>query len=257
MTDKTENKALEQANAQMASVREMVAALECDYDRLEELREAKAEQAWAANWSLCGCLPDNDPGFYEDESDARTALVDELNERADDDETAADDMFVGMSDQPSVALETRKELRQRAERYREAAQHLEDSSDYSVTVNGWHFWITDDVPFEDAEELAELEAQAGECNDREDAETRIDQDALEVSVRSGWQTPHDEPEWAEFKIVLCTGGPHVEIRGELEQGAPTRARLVYSDWFTGMAERVNEDDDEDALLAYASRFFAG
>ena len=37
------NRAEEQAKAQYESVREMVAALECDYDRLEELREELRE----------------------------------------------------------------------------------------------------------------------------------------------------------------------------------------------------------------------
>lgn len=35
----TENHAEEQARAQVASIAAMVAALQCDYDRLEELRE--------------------------------------------------------------------------------------------------------------------------------------------------------------------------------------------------------------------------
>lgn len=191
MTDKTDNQALEQANAQMASVREMVAALECDYDRLEELR------------------------------DERNDLESEVNSASETFESASADEDY-----------TREEVD-------EFEAELQE-------------WID-----ENAEELAELEEQAGDCRDREDAEARIDQDALEVSVRSGWQTPNDEAEWSEFRIVLCTGGPHVEIRGELEQGEATRAWLEYSDWFTGMTERVNEDGDQDALLAYASRFFAG
>lgn len=40
--DRTEDHAYRQASAQMESIKAMVAALECDYERLEELRDAKA-----------------------------------------------------------------------------------------------------------------------------------------------------------------------------------------------------------------------
>ncbi len=52
--------AAKQAQAQMNSVLDMVAALEVDYDRLEELKEDHNPDAWDANWSLVGCLPEND-----------------------------------------------------------------------------------------------------------------------------------------------------------------------------------------------------
>ena len=41
MTTTKDDHGLGQAKAQMASIREMVAALECDYDRLEELRDER------------------------------------------------------------------------------------------------------------------------------------------------------------------------------------------------------------------------
>lgn len=47
MTTKTENHAEEQAAAQYSSIVQMLAAVECDYDRLEELRDAKAERVSA------------------------------------------------------------------------------------------------------------------------------------------------------------------------------------------------------------------
>jgi len=157
MADATVN-ALAQANAQMASVREMVAALEVDYDRLEELRDL------------------------------------ESGKRCDGSEL---------------------------------------------------------------EELAELEAAAGDCESEDDARERITCDALSVEVRSDWHSVGGDSEPTEFRIVLCTGGPHVQMVGELAQGEPSRAWLEYSDWGTGLTERVNHDGDQDALLAYARQFYFG
>lgn len=103
------------------------------------------------------------------------------------------------------------------------------------------------------EELAELEAQAGDCEDEDDARQRIQEDALSVEVRSGWGAPGDEMTAEEFRIVLCTGGPHVEIIGDLNQyGEPASVRILYRDW-SESGELFNFD--HDAVQRYASEFF--
>lgn len=98
-----------------------------------------------------------------------------------------------------------------------------------------------------------------DCEDREDAEQRIIEDALSVEVRSGWRTPApgSDAEYEDFRIVLCTGGPHVQIRGELSDGEPTRAWLEYQVWGIPMTARANDEGDEEALLAYARCFYFG
>lgn len=110
------------------------------------------------------------------------------------------------------------------------------------------------------EELAELEEQAGDVCEYDEAAQRIREDALSVEVRSSWCAVENwgkDAELAEFRIVLCTGGPHVQIRGELNGTMPTRAWLEYQGWGTPMAERVNQPGDQDALLAYAREFWFG
>jgi hypothetical protein len=117
---------------------------------------------------------------------------------------------------------------------------------------------TDATMFDiEREELAELQSAAGECESREDAEQRIQEDALEVSVRSDWHNPGDKPESpSEFKILLSTGGPATRIIGELnEHGEPTRARLQVQDWGTPWTDY--READEEALLAYARCFYFG
>lgn len=178
-TDERTKHAYEQASAQMSSIAEMLAALDCDYDRLEELREEFAE--WEAR-------------------------VETQNE----------------------AVLTRAEWAK----------------------------LNPDV----AAELADLEEAAGDCEDMDDAQQRISDDPLEVQVRFDWYSPGDElpnvP--AEFKILLCTGGPAVRIVGELnERGEPDRAWLEFQDWGTPWIEYHGENADGDALVRYAAHFLGG
>lgn len=102
----------------------------------------------------------------------------------------------------------------------------------------------------------------------EDAERTIHEDALSVEVRSAWLLPGDmAPERhvrpAEYRILLCTGGPAVQIIGELsEYGEPETARLQVQDWFTPWTDfrpLVSPDnyDSEPILLAYARCFYFG
>lgn len=174
--------ARDQAEAQMSSIREMVGALECDFDRLEELREERAPLQTAVNDLLGAGAP----------------------------------------------LE-----------YNDAVRELVE-------------WDADN-----AEELAGLEAEAGDCEDREAAETRIQEDALSVEVRSDWHAVGDDSDSSAFRIVVCTGGPHVQIRGELYGSEPSCAWLEYQDWGAPVTERVNSQGDMDTLLTYARCFFFG
>lgn len=107
---------------------------------------------------------------------------------------------------------------------------------------------------DEADELEMLEADAGDCEDQDDAQERISEDPLEVSVRSDWQTPHEDLEVTQFRILLCTGGPAVQIVGELdEHKTPCRAWMEYQDWGTPWTEYVGAQSSR--LVAYAQHFF--
>lgn len=103
-------------------------------------------------------------------------------------------------------------------------------------------------------ELGELESHAGDCEDEDEARQRITEDALSVEVRSDWVTPGEEMTAGEFRIVLCTGGPHVEIVGDLDRGEPSRPRILYRDW--GDSGELF-DFDHGAVLSYCACFFFG
>ena len=177
------NNARSQALAQVESITEMVAALECDYDRLEELRD------------------------------------DLERVKADEDDANRD---YGTSS--TEATDARKDV--------------------------------DEWKADNADELAALESEAGDCTDREEAEQRIQEDALSVEVRAGWASPGELSTIGdEFRIVLCTGGPHVEIVGDLdEHSQPDRVRILYRDWGTS-GELL--DFDHEVVLAYCRQFYFG
>lgn len=110
---------------------------------------------------------------------------------------------------------------------------------------------------QDAEaELADLRDAAGDCESREDAEQRIQDDPLSIEVRSGWTSIGEPFEAEEFSILLTTGGPAVRIVGDIDQyGEPSRPRLQVQDWGTPWTEYL--DADRDVLLTYCRQFYFG
>lgn len=93
--------------------------------------------------------------------------------------------------------------------------------------------------------------------DEEKARERIHEAALEVTVRSGWESSASEFTAQEFCILITTGGPAVRIRGELDNGEPSRAWLEVQDWGTPWIEHVAMGEDHAAVMAYARQFYFG
>lgn len=126
-----------------------------------------------------------------------------------------------MVDALDVDYDRLEELRDEAENNRSiVAAYQEKMSDWQENANA----------NEALEELADIESAAGECESEDDARERIQEDALSVEVRSDWCNPGETIEAVEFRIVLCTGGPHVELIGDLDRGTPTSVRVLYRDW---------------------------
>lgn len=242
----TDNHAQAQADAQMESVRAMVAALDLDYDRLEELREVAKEQRSISHGTMRPA--DLIPAFLDElarhDPDTAASYREEIPPAALEDDRAE---FWDTEDAASILDSLFDALDSAAPAGCYFGAHPGDGSDYG-------FWMT----AEDAEELAELEETADGCESQEDAEQRIHEDALSVEIRSDWHEPGGDTEPSEFRILLCTGGPAVQIRGELNSyREPCRAWLEYQDWFKPWTERVNREGDQDALIEYASRFYFG
>lgn len=205
--DKDMERAESQARAQLQSIREMLAAKNVDYDRLQELRD----------------------------------LREELQEILQDACEAVDDA----------------EMEQSAGR-----RDLEDFDPEAVDLACDHLREAEEDLYQfgrnEGEELAELEADAGDCESEDQALERIQEDPLSVEVRSCWGSPGEKMEACEFQILLCTGGPAVRIVGELDQwNEPNRARLEYQDWFTPWQIMYTDSDDTAVLVMYAEQFYYG
>ena len=234
--------AREQALAQMSSISGMVAALTCDYDRLEELREEK--RPFTAGWNMAGYMPDSTPEGYESFDDAREAIVDEL---------------VQMADGVDETLENAAEI---ITKFEEAQNYVKSQSgEFSFQCGAWVYWVTESNNFglsdDDYQELVDLEESAGDCESEDDARERIHEDALDFSVRSEWQNIGETLEPSEFMVLLCTGGPACRIVGELDQyKQPCRAWIEYQDWFTPWTELVDGVSHSD-LLTYCQQFYFG
>ena len=94
-------------------------------------------------------------------------------------------------------------------------------------------------------------------DEREAAEQAIYDDPLAVDVRSGWVnvwTTEFEP--VEYRVLLCTGGPAVQLEGELDdRNQPYNVQLQHQDWFEPWQTVPLTAEDTETLLTYARHFF--
>lgn len=182
MTD-TEEKSWEERSQELgactySSLKEMVDALQCDYDRLADLRQYRSD-----------LVAELDQATGEEAEEAQIALLE---------------------------------------------------------------WDTS----EEAEELTELAEAAGDCENEEQARERIMEDPLSIEVRSGWASCKEEFEPEEFRILLGTGGPAMQLVGEFDQhNEPTNVRLQVQDWFKPWTDY--RATDHEVLEAYSRCFYFG
>ena len=128
--DKNES-AREQARAQLSSIKEMVAAYLCDYDRLEELKEEKADLVEAAQEAADDLSDNDDISQVEDLTNALTAA-----------ETATMDWMAEYQEELAELMEAAGDCADQEE----ARQRIEEDA-LSVQVRSdWH------SPGEDAED---------------------------------------------------------------------------------------------------------
>jgi hypothetical protein len=147
----------------------------------------------------------------------------------------------------------------------EIAQELGAEAGFTVSqdAEGGFAWVPPkSADADEARYATEGDAWLACCQDNDlrpdsdRARQTIEEDALSVEVRSGWCSPGSEMKAEEFCILLCTGGPAVRIRGELnEYGEPDRAWLECQDWFTPWTQVF--DVEQETLLAYARCFYFG
>ena len=93
-------------------------------------------------------------------------------------------------------------------------------------------------------------------DEREAARTAIYDDPLAVDVRSGWVNVWAaEFEPVEYRVLLCTGDPAVQLEGELDdRGQPYDVQLQHQDWFEPWQTVPLTAEDTETLLTYARYF---
>lgn len=86
----------------------------------------------------------------------------------------------------------------------------------------------------------------------------IQADPLEITVRSNWEGVGKSMRPAEYRILLCTGGPAVMLTGELDDFLqPASVRLEYQDWFLPWARYPLTQEQSNACMTYANCFYYG
>jgi hypothetical protein len=118
------------------------------------------------------------------------------------------------------------------------------------------------------EELVTCLAHAQECDDtacgadcphdENVAREAITDDVLSVEVRTDWHTVGavEAAKPTHYKILLCWGGPAVQIIGTLDAyNQPDSARLQYQDWFTEWMDYPLTDEKEQRVIKYAQQCY--
>jgi hypothetical protein len=92
----------------------------------------------------------------------------------------------------------------------------------------------------------------------EEVREEIVTSALSVEVCTDWHGVGavDAAKPTHYKILLCWGGPAVQIIGTLDDfNYPDRAQLQYQDWFTEWLDYPLTQEEEETVVKYACEFY--
>jgi hypothetical protein len=109
-----------------------------------------------------------------------------------------------------------------------------------------------------AEECDDTACGADCPHDADEAREAITDDVLSVEVRTDWHTVGavEAAKPTHYKILLCWGGPAVQIIGTLDKyNQPDSARLQYQDWFTEWTDFLLTDEEEQMVITYAQQCY--
>jgi len=99
-----------------------------------------------------------------------------------------------------------------------------------------------------------LNALEDDYEARDTIEQEARENALSIETRTAWSTDPTDSEPNEFRIVLCTGGPHVEIRGDVDLD---HVQLDYQGWGDPMQSLYGTLEESALLEQYCHLFYFG
>jgi hypothetical protein len=111
---------------------------------------------------------------------------------------------------------------------------------------------------QNCEESSEGDCIQGCMHEAEAAQVTIQEDALSVDVRTDWHGVGaiEACKPTDYKILLCWGGPAVQIIGTLDDyNQPDSAQLQYQDWFTEWMDYPLTEEEEETVITYAQQFY--
>lgn len=94
--------------------------------------------------------------------------------------------------------------------------------------------------------------------DNDDLQDELRDLALTQEVRSTWTSMDQDLEPDEYRLLLCTGGPAVQVVGQLDSaGDPCTATLQHQDWGTPWADVNLTRPETELLVWFAQTFYWG
>lgn len=242
----TKTDAQRNAEAKARRIEGLIAALNIDFDRLEELRDAKHNHArFIVGFNLAGYMPDNTPEDAATFPEAVSTLTAILTEHSNDayETGVLGDETEGFCERISRAIHTVEQWQER------------EGVAYAVTIRNVEYWIKPNPEgFEDQDELNELESivaaaelDPSQCTDDGLSEA-IHELPLEVSFRSGWHSYGEELEAVEVRVLLTYGGPSCEIRADWDANRGCSSPRIV--WAEMGARGELYDFDHDAVIRF-------
>ena len=220
----------------LETIKDFVNGIDFDYDRLEEIRDAKE--------SLKQAQKDLEDELLE-KMNVLSQL--ELAEEASADiegrfKKYQDAVDAGYDDNVTLELRNKykSELEEVDENHKELQKELQEVesviADLQTSVAEWKAKVKE---LEEDFEPHTLDIDTPEDNHREAQES-----VLSVEYRSGWS--ENDMEIAEVRLTLAVGGPSIYLYADYDGGQVSNCRLVCNWW----GDRAEITHDQDVMVRF-------
>ena len=227
----------------LETIKEYVNGIDFDYDRLEEIRDAKE--------SLQQAQKDLEEELLEKKKILSTL---ELTEELSADVEGKFKKYQGAVDagyDDNVTLEMRDNYKQELAEVDESRKELQAElreieaviADLQTSVAEWKAKI---------KELEEdFEPHPLDIDTPEDNHIEAQASILSVEYRSGWSDDKEDLAVAEVRLTLTIGGPNIYLYADYDDGQVSNCRLVCN-WWRDSAEITHDQDVMVRFIEYVN-----